>query len=352
MSQKSRSIELTENDPFDYFPLRDGLKPSGLGLKRLPAYGDPQKDSRFQFDSLFHRYRASKIRARNERLSKYYQNSRKVDPQPVIASLIDELTGVYPGYFSFDGSLLKCFLTGNEIRLDDRYRLLEQKTDLAIPYVDAFDAIAMQVSEDLILHSVDGNRDYSSIVHLFHPNGWSAESAIEQSFASLHGGVPRMNKIVPNMTQMVQSLIKAPHVLERIAAISFRTDTILNRHPDLPDAQRHRPFDRILNPNLFMRLERQTVTGFPQLASFLFTIKTYFIDCNQVGRDDFKHACIRAVFEGNQPHAFSYKFINENRAQVLAWLDGLSTGPKTTGGFDPYRLQDSYLTSLRGAIEV
>lgn len=321
MSRNSRSIELTENDPFDYFPLKDGLKPSSVGLKRLPAYGDPQKDCRFQFDSLFHRYRASKIRARNERLSKYYQNSGAVDPQPVLASLVDELTTVYPNYFSFDGSLLKCYLTGNELRLDDRYRLVDQKTDLEIPYVDAFDAIAMQVSEDLILHSVDGTRDFSSIVHLFHPNGWSAESSVGQSFASLHQGVPKINRVIPNPTQMVLSLIRAPHVLERIAAISFRTDTILNRHPEQPDSQRHRPFDLVDNPCLFMRLERQTVTGFPQISSFLFTIKTYFVDCDQAGRDDLKHECIRAVFEQNDPNAFSHKFINENRAQVLAWLD-------------------------------
>lgn len=332
MKQNSRWIELTENDPFEYFPLRDGLKPSSVGLKKLPCYGDRLKDSRFQFDSLFHRYRASKIRARNERLSKYYQNSGRVNSGPVIASLIDELTSVHPNYFSFDGALLKCFLTGNELRFDASYRLLAQKSDLAIPYVDAFDALAMQVPEDLILHSVDAAGDFTSIVHLFHPNGWSAESSIGQSFAALHNGVKRMDKIVPNTTQMVQSLIKAPQVLERIAAISFRTDTILNRHPESPDAIRHKPFDRFQNPNLFMRLERQTTTGFPEISSFLFTIKTYFIDCDQRGRDEAKHACIRKAFEMDAPNAFSHKFINENRAQVLAWLDDLSCGVPSLQG--------------------
>ena len=321
MNRNSRLIELTENDPFDYFPLNEGLKPSSVGLKKLPAYEDHQKNSRFQFDALFYRYRASKIRSRNERLSKYYQNTGRVSSSPVIESIVDELTSQHPNYFSFDGTWLKCFLTGNELRFDAEYRLLDQKTDLSIPYVDAFDAVAMQVPEDLILHSADATGDFSSIVHLFHPNGWSAESSIGRSFSVLHQGVPRINKVIPNTTQMVQSLIKAPQILERIAAISFRTDTILNRHPELPDAQRHQPFDRVENPKLFLRLERQTVTGFPSISSFLFTIKTYFIDCDQRGRDEHKHQCIRAVFEENDPNAFSYKFINENRAQILAWLD-------------------------------
>lgn len=321
MSQNSRLIELTENDPFDYFPLYEGLKPSGVGLKKLPAYEDHQKNSRFQFDSLFYRYRASKIRSRNERLSKYYQNSGRVNPSLVIKSIVDELAAQHSSYFSFDGTWLKCFLTGNELRFDSEYRLLDQKTDLSVPYVDAFDAVAMQVPEDLILHSADAAGDFSSIVHLFHPNGWSAESSIGRSFSNLHEGVPRMNKVVPNATQMVQNLTRAPQVMERIAAISFRTDTILNRHPELPDAQRHRAFDRIDNPNLFLRLERQTVTGLPSISSFLFTIKTYFIDCNQKGRDERKHQCIRAVFEENDPNAFSHKFINKNRDQILAWLD-------------------------------
>jgi hypothetical protein len=316
-------IKCGENDPYNYFPIRDGLKPSTVGLKKLPMYSDPKKDSRFQFDNKFALYHEAKVVARNERLPKYYQNTLRTNLTEILKDIIQDLSVNHADNFAFMENALVCRLTGDELTFDDEFNLVSFKSNLAVPFVDALDAISMQISEDLVIHAIDETGDFASAIHLCHPNGWSAEQFIGLNFQAIHEGVPRMEKIVPKSLQMVRGIISSPFILERVAAISFRTDTLLNRHPEVPDHARHMPFDKELNPNLFMRLERQTVTGYKNSNAFLFTIKTYFVDCNQKHVDRSKHECIRSVFEINDPLVYSNKFINTNQAAVLSWLDEL-----------------------------
>lgn len=311
-------IECGENDPYDYFPLKDGLKPSTVGLKKLPHHQENKKNQIFQFDEKFSLYRQNKVLLRDGALQRYYQRLSGLDLFPVLKFILTTLLKEHPDKFSFFSNTLFCHLTKETLHFDEKLNLIAQSTQLNTPYTDSLDALAAQVQEDLVVHHLSTDKDFSSAVHLFSPNGWSAEKAIGQSFDLIHTHVPRIDKIVPRPAQLLKGLIHSPHSLERVAAINFRTDSILNRHPDFKKDQ---PFTES-DPRLFMRFERQTTTGFPEIQSFLFSIKTYFVDCDQRNKDQEKHQQILKAFLDNDPLVNGQKFISENRDQVLKWLQG------------------------------
>lgn len=313
-----RFIECGENDPLEYFPLKDGLKPTQMGLKKLPNYDLEKKNNIFQFDNKFSLFRELKVLQRSENLKMYYQNNGRLDLKPVIEHIVRTLLLEHPDKFSLENNKLHCHLTNETLFFSNDFKLTHQITNLSVPYVDAFDALSSQVQEDLVVHTLFGEDDFTSVAHLFSPNGWSAEWAINQSFKFIHEGVSKIDKVVPRPHQMLRGLIQSGYVFERVAAINFRTDTKLNRHPEIKIDEPFCP----ANPKLFMRFERQTTTGFKDINSFLFTIRTYFVDCDQRLKDKEKHAqIVRALREAHED-ANANKFLRANKENVLKWLEG------------------------------
>lgn len=317
-------------DHLDYFPLKEGLPKMSIGLKKLPPVATSKRERIFQIDESFPHYRAAKMEGRLERASKYYQR-REEPPGRLIEWMVDRLTRENPEDYRFDETRRSVQVkpTGETLAFTDAWTLDHARTQAPFTYTDAFDAIAMNVAEDIVFMRQDADGETESrLIHLCVPNDWAAEKAIGQNFDYIHKPIPGIDTIIRRPVQMIQGIIRQADSFERVGAVGFRTEIRLNEHPDFSGRVRNRTFTAD-DPSLFVRFERQTVTGFPDLGGFLFTIRTYVRDMvDAQGRPephDVLAKIFREDFTGQHVNHYSKSFVEANREQLLKWSDG-STG--------------------------
>ena len=123
-------------------------------------------------------YRRNKLAARSERLSKYFQLDRF--DEPVRSRVQQFIRSQLPG---------------------DQFEPLECD--------DPFDALAMQLEEDLAVMRRSGDRDWTCAIHLCSPNHWSAEEKIGNSFIQSHAPVAEIESINRNAANFVDMMIRA-----------------------------------------------------------------------------------------------------------------------------------------------
>lgn len=311
-------------DHLDYFPLKEGLPKMAIGLKKLPSPATSPRERIFQIDESFPHYRAAKIDGRMERHEKYYQR-REEPPARLIQWMVERLTGENPKDYRWDEKTrtIQVGPTGETLAFTSEWTLDRARTLTPFTYTDAFDAIAMNVAEDLVFmrQNADGETE-SRLIHLSVPNDWAAEKAIGQNFDYIHKPIPGIDTIIRRPVQMIQGIIRQAESFERVGAVGFRTEIRLNEHPDFSARVRNRTFSADA-PSLFVRFERQTVTGFPDLGAFLFTIRTYVRDLvDENGRpepNDVLAKIFREDFTGQHVNHYSKTFIEANRDQLLKW---------------------------------
>lgn len=310
-----------------YFPLDSGRYEVKTGLHRFGTdLGNGDVDAKvFQLDATFDRYRNAKLTARGERLSKYYQVHRYAPALAcVIAGFIAQrLMQEHQKYFVLERlpkerNALNCELTHETLIFDADMRLVEARSDVQPPYVSSLDGLACQVQEDLAVIRL-ARHDWLSAVHLCFPNHWGAEAKIGRNFVTVHSPVPGIDKISANANALVRAMIyKGPYVR---FVWGLSTDRHLNHHPESSRDvhEQDQPFD-FARPELWLRVERQTSWGFPQVAAALFSIRTYFTNCEDIRQDPVKSRKLVSAIESMTPDALHYKRLAVARAQILSWL--------------------------------
>ncbi|MBD2020852.1 DUF3445 domain-containing protein [Leptolyngbya sp. FACHB-36] len=313
--------------PACYFPLANGRYEVKPGLVPLGSdFGNGAVDRCvFQIDRQFADYRQVKLQARAERLSKYYQTYRhSPEVAGAIAHLIvDRLTHEYPTHFTLQPSLtLACHLTGEVLLFDSNWQL--QAAQSHTSYVSALDALACQVQEDfaIVCRAVDG-ANWLSAIHLCYPNHWSAEEKIGRDFATVHAPVAGMDAMNRRSTAIVHTMIARKPMVRFAWGLS--TDTRLNHHPELPVGVaaaewQGRQFNA-LQPQLYLRIERQVIWGLPEQDAALFAIRTYFRDCHTVKQDAVLRSQLVSALRSMSPESLVYKGLVESRDSILVWLD-------------------------------
>jgi hypothetical protein len=275
-----RYVTLKDNDPFDYNPAKKKVVPSS---QVIPKMGTSSSMNEIETDENYYRYTRNKIVTRLQSpIELFYQVSDHLDLSKkrfVTSVLMDMAVKSAPSFFdrfnnTFENKKIGLFASqkedGGAILSDER---------ISDKFVDFFDFVCMQIQEDVLLVSNIDGTPRVSLCHSFAPNGWGANTVINKSFEELHSEVVFSDgKLVfPSGNKLAVKLTKSFCKLERIGAIGFYTNPILNRHPAL------RPPDEynIFNPNkpeLYLKFERQTITGLPEIDSFLFIVKNYVID--------------------------------------------------------------------------
>lgn len=313
-----------------YFPLWKGQYEVSPGLNPLGKdFGQGVSDNQiFQFDNNFSTYRNEKIAARNERLDKYYitHNLTSDVKNTVVRFIAQKLCLESPHLFNCheDDHLLKleCKLTGETLKLNSSFQLQSVQPD-AYQYVDNLDAIAMQIQEDLaIIQCASGSQDFITALHLCFPNYWAAEEKIGKGFITTHASVPGMDKINQRASQLVDAMInKGPFVR---FAWGLTTDNHLNHHPAVSIAHSQQPgsgrqFDP-KHPQLYLRVERQVIYGFPDLDVALFTIRTYFYDVGEIKKTPIKRDALISALNSMSPEAQIYKGLTTSLPAIMHWL--------------------------------
>lgn len=288
-------VEITDNDPFDYCPIKNGIGPSS---PVMPKLGKNSSLNIIEIDSFYPEYIKSKKQVRQQWGEAMFYQTHQDLPESHISYATDQLAN-----FILKRSNNKNFMYQDNLDLSPKER---------------FDSLCMQIQEDVVLMTMIKDKPTASIIHLHNPNGWSADGEIGKDFDSIHAEVVHRNNnpVVPHGNKMIANIIKRSCELERIGAISFRANAILNRHPDISLTPELTNFNSE-DPKLYMRFERQTIVTLPQIDSFLFTIKTYIYNVFQPGRESH----MIEVFKNIHTDAYSRWWLDENAATVVSCLE-------------------------------
>jgi hypothetical protein len=320
----------------DYYPIIGNRYVVEPGLYAFPTdfdQGDADKRV-FQLDTTYRRYLQVKQAARQERLSKYYRTqglTRKVQTT-VCNFIINQLIDDYPQYFQireadratrrFENRLTGSGLT---LRRDAQGGETITSDDGATAPQSLLDAVAMQTQEDLAVISRDNHKHWLSAIHLCYPNHWAAEEKIGRSFAEIHRPVAHFERIAEKQDRLVDAMIRrGPYVR---FAWGLSTDPQLNHHPvDTPVACRFDP----ATPQLYLRLERQCIVGFPAQDCALFTIRTYCYNVTALRTDSAMLGRLHSAVESMSDDALRYKGLDQDRNNILRWLaNGAQPGGAT-----------------------
>lgn len=175
-----------------------------------------------------------------------------------------------------------------------------------------FEELAMLVPEDLAITCARLDEagsvvdDWLAAVHVCSPSGWRPCDKLGRSFSQIHRTVqitsaPRFlldpsGRIRDFARQMFDCT--QPHV--RFIWTVQRGDG-LNRNPHVQPARQNAPLP------LFFRVERQTITSFPDAQASLFTIRTYRYPLARIVEDPARRAALRQAVESMPTRVRSYK---------------------------------------------
>lgn len=275
-----------DHDPFDYCPIKSGVGPSSAVVPKL---GKSTGLSILEIDSESQFYIDSKHEVVNAYGKDWFYQNR-----------LDQHSTDYVTDWLYKTVMRECPMFFPQARGG----------------VDDFDYEAMRLPEDFVVMQLDKEGvPRAQLIHLHHPNGWSADGYIGKNFSEIHEDVLHRNgkAVLPQANKMASHFCKHGGQFERVGAISFRVSPELNRHPNIPSTGGEIDIE---NSPLYMRFERQTITGLPEINAFMFTIKTYFCD---VYKPERREDMIKA-FSSVHENAYARWFTDAYRERVLRRL--------------------------------
>lgn len=318
---------MRSDPPHRYLPFLKGKYEVSPGLKPLGADGSiGMADQRiFQIDEDVPFFLQNKQACREEDIGKYYCTHRE-DTQTIQAVnqfIIRTLVQDYPEHFhltSEEGSwTLQYAPTGEILKFSSDYQLHEKGK-----YHSLFDALCSQVPEDLAIWQVKNDADWLAALHICAPNYWSPEEKIGRNFYRFHAPVPGLEGLRERYFPMLQSIIDKGSFVRFTWGLT--TDRRLNHHPDPPQnvdktSWQGRSFDRN-QPELYVRAERQTLTGLREVNAILFTIRTYFTNVTLLTDEELQ--ALESAIRSMSPASLAYKGLDKKRDEILDWLKELS----------------------------
>lgn len=315
--------------PPRYTPFRSGRYDVSPGLSRFGrSVGGERGDAAvFQADRTFSTYQAAKHAARRSRPSRHVLTGT-LDARVaarVARFVTGRLAAEYPTVFAVSrppgATRVTSALTNEKLTLGSDLRLVGASCPAPVdpPYAGALDALACQVQEDLAVVTRSPNgRHRLAAAHVCFPNGWAPEEMVGRDFAGLHAAVPGMAAMNRRGgDDFARLMVSATDGLVRFAwGIAF--DDQLDHHPATPRSA----FDPA-RPAAWVRVERQTIWGFPDIGAALFTIRTYLYDCADVCRDPVARDRLVSAVRSMSAAALAYKGLGGCRDELLRWLAGI-----------------------------
>jgi Haem-dependent oxidative N-demethylase, alpha subunit-like len=291
-----------------YLPFLDGKYVVTPGLNAM-AKADVRDQFVFQLDDQYADFMGNKMSCRNEDVHKYYAEEHFSERTKVAVNqfFVNHLVKEYPGVFAFTFEEGHFSLFNR--RKDERLTWQEDWIRCAqTPWLSLFEALCHQVQEDIAVCQIDGDRDWLAAIHLSAPNHWDPANKIGKPFGAVHGPVPGMEKLNQSYFKMLLTAVQKGPFFR--FAWGIATDTRLNHHPlapaDVdPAVWQGRQVAVVGSEDIWLRVERQTISGLPECSAFFFTIRTYFYPINSLSPEE-KKALMMAV-EGMSAESLAYK---------------------------------------------
>ena len=291
---------------FKYLPFVNGQYSTAPGIK--PTNKSANKDDRLvvQIDDHYIEYLFNKKKCRAENIHKYYQEAdlNSATIQTVNRYLLQQLLDDYPSFFlHVDNSRLYNNINSELIEFSDDG--IQVKSNL---YLSAFDALANQVQEDLAVFQLDDRKDYLAAIHLCAPNHWSPGDKIGKAFDEIHRPIPAMDATNKHYRKIVETIVRKRGPFTRFAW-GIATDNRLNHHPETPPDENPDTWSgrdpKLGDTEIYVRVERQNLIGFPEVNAFLFTIKTYFHNIDSLSH--WEKSMLWQAVKSMSPASLKYK---------------------------------------------
>ena len=306
-----------------YIPIEYSVKP---GLNKLNG------EKHFIIDEMLPSYKNEKEDARLEDLGKYYRE-RETTYQTAFADIhkgnqdflmknttmwmAEQLSKEYKHIsFKSEGEhyVLDNELTGESVWADEKLKVVQilkspvctcakQCSGCAYPkpYATLFDALCSQIQEDVCVMQ----NDELVTSHVCLPSWWSVEEKMGMNMAEIHSKVPGMNDT--NYKQIWNACLNKGPFLRYNWGL---TDTlVLNQHPTKNIGK---DFDK---ENLYLRIERQVLQGFPITQSVLFLIRTFVADVKTLTRE--QRTTMVTAIENMTDEELEYKGLTDKRESVI-----------------------------------
>ncbi len=312
----------------------------------------------FHIDNDYHRYVQNKRLCKKENPQKYFcQSDFRVETKRAVNQyLLGQLLKEYPAFFkitpTISGQSFRNLITNEQFSicpaasstLNDQSNGSNRPnasigksgtgSDLgSIPSAGhgdpchdmsshgLFDALCMQVQEDVAVWQFDVGRDWLAAVHLSAPNYWSAEEKVGKNFSSVHEPVPEMDKLKKHYRPMLEAIIGKDETFTRFGW-GIATDDRLNHHPSAPgNVIFSEWYGRNFNDepdSCFIRVERQNLIGIKAANALIFTIRTYFYALADLSGEE-KMALAKALRSMSEK-TLEYKELSGKLYSLLAKL--------------------------------
>lgn len=308
-------------DAIAYRPYAFDPPANPMGNKMDADFGNPAFDGRvFQIDATYSRYIENYDAVRRSGHLGDYVGEDRLDEgaqTAVVRFMAATLVTEYPEYFTCreerDGFRFDNRLLDESVQFDRAYRYIGGGR---FTYRNGMDALASQIPEDVAIVRVNGDCDQLAAVHVVAPSGWNLRAKLGGSFVEVHHPIQHHRSWFEKVQAGVRNIVKSGKTLQRFGW-SITNDAHLDHHPDHGGevgAARIRG-DR----DVFVRVERQILNGFPEVGALLFTIRVHVERCCNLPLSD--RVALRDAVTAMGPEERAYKGVAANFDRIIEQLE-------------------------------
>ncbi|TWT52229.1 hypothetical protein KOR42_30970 [Thalassoglobus neptunius] len=175
--------------------------------------------------------------------------------------------------------------------------------------IGPLEQLVTEIEEDIVIHSLDAERDWMSFGHVCFPSGWRPEEKIGRPLAEIHEPIPGMD--LSGSRRLVETMVHHGPFERFVWSVVFEDE--LNFHPD----RKRCDFDSS-SPVIFVKVERQVTVGFPDFGGALFGLHQSLIPFDQIERGP-----LVAALRSMSPEHLEYKGLSQSAPRVIEWLASL-----------------------------
>jgi dimethylamine monooxygenase subunit A len=295
------------------------------GLRPLSTdYGNGAADRRIlQIDEDFPRYRANKEACFAEYRAKYWLTHDLTREVAVAAARAIgwHLSNDFPDYYESNEGSLESLITGERVVWTEAGLLDRVSSRLPDGVDQLLEAMAFQIQADLavVVREPDGG-DRIAALHLCSPSHWAGGDKIGRSFFETHAPVPAFDAVNAVAAKLVKTIIEAGPFVRFVWGVE--SDDRLNHHPSAPPGWDQeewwgRRFDR---GRFWVRTERQTILGLPDVDAALFFIHVQTLPDSEVLADEEMRSALLSGLLSMSPEARAYKGVERHFDPLIGLL--------------------------------
>ncbi|MFC4425677.1 heme-dependent oxidative N-demethylase subunit alpha family protein [Deinococcus navajonensis] len=302
-----------------------------LGTQAVPWREDGQSEAHtFALDHDYPRFVASKVAAHRRALHEY-AGEAALSPalrEAAVLHIAQTLAADSAGMIHWDGRTLRNEFLGWAADLEPRWGGVTCLQRFAAPLaalvgttepLNALDFLGLNMQEDLALIARGTGGDWVAATHVLSPQHWDPRDKLGRDFVAVHAPVAGSGPMNATAPRLVDAVINRGPFVRFAWGLSLGDG--LDHHPAAPPDADRQP-GTAFDPDLtFLRVERQTLTGFAAAQGALFTIRPLTTPLREAVAVPGYAAVLAQALRSMTPEQVRYKGLGTLLPGLLPWLD-------------------------------